>query len=187
MQAALAHANVVGCMGVNLPFFLWPQTHPRAQNAPTRAHWRSVRSLHKWRRLLTGQSNAFTIASHLAGRIGKHVAARVSAPFERIFGLKTPSSEARRLAAGLARKGVQTALVYGPMDAGLDELALHFGPDGSELAKLAQTTATVVDKLDHALFSSAARDAAMSQFEQFLRERMKLTCRGDQRGALASR
>ncbi|WP_227746939.1 alpha/beta hydrolase family protein [Paraburkholderia franconis] len=175
LQTALAHPNVVGCMGVNLPYFLWPQTpsDSRVRHTPMRAYSRSMRSLAKWRRLLTGKSDAGTIASHVASRIGQRLAVALAAPFERIFGLRTQAGAVRRLAAGLARKNVQTALVYGAMDAGLDELGLHFGPHGSELTKLARTSVTIIDRLDHALFSTAARDATMNLFEQFLRERIQ--------------
>ncbi|MEM5386898.1 alpha/beta hydrolase [Paraburkholderia phymatum] len=178
LQTALAHPNVVGCVGVNLPYFLWPKTRSdsRVRHTPMRAYSRSLRSIAKWRRLLTGKSDAGTIASHIAShvasRIGQRLAVALAAPLERVFGLRTQAGEVRRLAAGLARKDVRTALVYGAMDAGLDELALHFGPRGSELTKLARTSVTIIDRLDHALFSTAARDATMNLFEQFLRERI---------------
>jgi hypothetical protein len=176
MQTALAHPNVVGCMGVNLPYFLWPQTQSdsRARHAPLRAYLRSVRSLQKWRRLLTGKSDTLRIVGHVASRIGQHVAVRVAAPLEGIFGLRTAASEVRGLARGLGRKKVETALVYGAMDAGLDDLVLYFGTGGEELKKLARASVTIIDRLDHALFSTAAREAAISHFEHFLRERIQV-------------
>ncbi|SEI53206.1 alpha/beta hydrolase family protein [Paraburkholderia diazotrophica] len=187
LQAALAHPNVVGCMGVNLPYFVWPQTRSdaRVRHTPMRVYSRSMRSLAKWRRLLTGKSDAGTIASHVASRIGQRLAVALAAPLERVFGLRTQAGDVRRLAAGLARKNARTALVYGAMDAGLDDLGLHFGPRGSELTKLARTSVTIIDRLDHALFSTAARDATVNLFEQFLREQiqapMPLSLQGETR------
>jgi len=176
IQAARAHPNVVGCMGVNLPYFVWPQTrsHSRAHNMPTRAYSRSLFSLKKWQRLLTGKSNPLTIASHLVGRIGQRLAARLAGTLERVPGIRTQAGEIRRLAAGLGRKQVQTALVYGAMDVGLDELSAYFGAGGADLKTLAHASVTIVDKLDHALFSTASREAVMSTFEQFLHERIQV-------------
>jgi hypothetical protein len=71
----------------------------------------------------------------------------------------------------LERKGVRTSLVYGALDAGLDELAIRFGPNGSELEKLTSVTAKVLENVDHALFSRTARDLVMAYFEEFMHER----------------
>jgi len=176
MQTALEHPNVVGCMGVNLPYFLWPQTQSdsRARHAPLRAYSRSIRSLQKWRRLLTGKSDTLRIASHVAGRIGQRFAVRLATPLERAFGLRTQASKVRGLASGLGRKKVETAFVYGAMDAGLDDLKLYFGTGGRDLQKLAHARVTIIDRLDHALFSTAAREAMIGQVEQFLRERIQM-------------
>ena len=67
---------------------------------------------------------------------------------------------------------MQTSLVYGALDVGLDQLAIHFGQSGAKLRKVTGITTDVVEHVDHALFSSAAREAVFSRCEQFVRERI---------------
>ncbi|WP_408303193.1 alpha/beta hydrolase [Paraburkholderia sediminicola] len=175
IHTALTHPGVVGCAAVNLPLFVWggARTRPGAQHvASSVVYRRSMRNPRKWLRLLTGQANGRAIATELARRLWARIAARASTALERLFGQSTPGGAVRRIALELERKGVQTALMYGPLDEGLDELEIHFGPNGSQLGKLRNVTANVVGKVDHALFSHAARDAVMAQFDLFLRDRV---------------
>ncbi|TDN69288.1 alpha-beta hydrolase superfamily lysophospholipase [Paraburkholderia sp. BL10I2N1] len=175
IHTALAHPRVVGCMSVNLPFFFWggPQTKPGAHHVESsRVYWDSIRIPHKWLRLLTGQANGRAIAVELARRWYVRLTSLVSSPFEGRFGLNTSTGAIRQLIMDLENKGVQTSLVYGSLDAGLDELAIRFGPNGSELGKLTNVTAKILARVDHALFSHTARDVVMAHFEEFLRERI---------------
>ncbi|HYS68369.1 MAG TPA: alpha/beta hydrolase family protein [Paraburkholderia sp.] len=175
LHTALAHPAVVGCALVNLPFFTWggAQVRPGARHvASSVVYRRAMRNPRKWLRLLTGQANGRAITAELARRLCARIVARASTAFERLLGLPTPGGAIRRLAFELERKGVQTTLLYGPLDEGLDELEIHFGSNGNQLGKLKNVTAKVVGKVDHALFSRAARDAVMAQFDVFLRERV---------------
>ncbi|MFM0203768.1 esterase [Paraburkholderia fungorum] len=175
IHTALAHPAVVGCMSVNLPFFVWRRSQMRPGARPVESslvYWRSIRDLRKWCGLLTGHANGMTIFLELARRWCARVIARTSGPFERCIGFTTSTGAIRRLVTGLEHKGVQTSLVYGSLDAGLEELAIHFGPNGSEFEELTNVTAKVLERVDHALFSRSAREAVISHFEQFLRERI---------------
>ncbi|MGF6601490.1 pimeloyl-ACP methyl ester carboxylesterase [Paraburkholderia sp. GAS448] len=175
IHTALAHPRVVGCMSVNLPFFFWggPQTKPGAHHIESsRVYWRSIRNPEKWLRLLTGRANGRAIAVELGRRWYVRLTSLASRPFEGWFGVNTSTGAIRQLIMDLERKGVQTSLVYGPLDAGLDELAIRFGPNGSELGKLTNVTAKILARVDHALFSHTARDVVMAHFEEFLRERI---------------
>jgi pimeloyl-ACP methyl ester carboxylesterase len=179
IHTALAHPRVVGCMSVNLPFFFWgaPQMKPSALDAESsrvywRVYWRSIRNPHKWFRLLTGQTSGRAIAVKLARRWYVRLTSLASTPFEGRFGVNTSTGAIRQLIMDLERKGVQTSLVYGSLDAGRDELEICFGPNGSELGKLTNVTAKILKRVDHALFSHTARDVVMAHFEEFLRERI---------------
>jgi hypothetical protein len=131
-----------------------------------------MRNPRKWLRLLSGQANARAITVELARRLSARVAARAGAVLEKLLGERTPGSAIRRLVLELERKGVQTALLYGTLDEGLDELDIHFGPDGNQLRKLKNISVKKIGKVDHALFSRCAREAMMAQLEAFLRERI---------------
>jgi alpha-beta hydrolase superfamily lysophospholipase len=175
LHTALAHSAVVGCACINLPFFKWggARVRPGAQYvAPSEVYRRAMRNPRKWLRLLSGQANTRAITAELARRLSARLAARVGALLERLVGERVPGSAIRRLVLDLERKGVQTALLYGTLDEGLDELDIHFGPDGNRLRKLKNLSVQKISKVDHALFSRCAREAMMAQLDAFLRERI---------------
>jgi len=188
LHAALARAAVTGCVCINLPFFSWggARVRPGAQYvASSEVYRRAMRNPRKWLRLLTGQANARSIGLELARRLSARVAARAGAVLEGLLGERTPGGAIRRLAFELERKGVQTALLYGTLDEGLDELDIHFGPDGNRLRKRSNISVKQIARVDHALFSSGAREAMMAHFERFLRERI-LGAYGDSATTAAS-
>jgi alpha-beta hydrolase superfamily lysophospholipase len=175
LHTALAHAGVIGCASVNLPFFEWGGARASLATrhiASSGVYRLAMRNPRKWLRLLTGRANGCAIMTELARRLYARISVRVSTAIEALLGRPTVGGAIRRMALELERKGVQTALMYGPLDEGLDELAIHFGPHGNQLAKLRNVSVNVVGKVDHALFSPAARDAVMTQFDLFLRERV---------------
>jgi len=162
VHTTLKHPGVVGCMSINLPFFFWgaPTTNPRA---PSQVYMRSVWNPHKWLLLLTGRSDLRRIAVSLIRRW-----------YER--------SAVRRLLVDLERKDARTSLVYGPLDAGLDEL-----PKASYLGKFKNVTVTVLEQLDHSLYSRTARDVVSNYVEAFLHERTFLAGRANVPGHQSGR
>lgn len=175
IHTALAHPRVVGCMSVNLPFFLWgaPQTKPGARHfGSNRVYLRAIRSPRKWLRLLTGRADGLAKAMELARRWSVRLTSLATRPFEGRFGFNTSTGQIRQVIKDLGRKGVQMSLVYGSLDTGRDELEIHFGPSGRQLEKLTNVTVDIFKGLDHALFSHTARNVVMAHFEEFLRERV---------------
>lgn len=174
IQVASAHPRVVGCMSINLPFFFWSerQAKPDALRVESsRVYWRSMRSPHKWLRLLTCRSHGRAIALELARRWFVRLTSLASIPFDGLFGINRSTDAIRRLLVDLDRKGVRTSLVYGSNDVGLDELECHFGRNGSALRKLSNVTVKALDNVDHSLFSRRARETVMALFEdQLLRK-----------------
>lgn len=172
IHAALAHPRVVGCMSINLPFFFWngPQTKPNARRIESsRVYWRSVRNTRKWLRLLTWRSNGSAIALELARRWFVRLTSLLSSPIDGIFGINPSTDAIGKLLMGLDRKGVQTSLVYGSIDVGLDELESRFGHNGSALHRLRNVHVKVHANVDHSLFSRSARETVMAHFEDYLR------------------
>ncbi|CAB3810212.1 hypothetical protein LMG28688_07180 [Paraburkholderia caffeinitolerans] len=186
IHAALAHSRVVGCMSINLPFFFWngPQTKPNARRIESsRVYWRSVRSPRKWLRLLTWRSNGSAIALELARRWFVRLTSLASSPIDGISGINPSTDAIGRLLMDLERKGVQTSLVYGSIDVGLDELESRFGRNGSALHRLTNVNVKVHDKVDHSLFSRSARETVMAIFEDYLRGRTLGAARAEAPGA----
>ncbi|WP_245004684.1 alpha/beta fold hydrolase [Paraburkholderia sacchari] len=175
IHAALAHPRVVGCMSVNLPFFFWngPQTKPSSRRIESsRVYWRSVRSPRKWLRLLTWRSNGTAIALELARRWFVRLTSVASSSVDGIFGLNPSTGAIRRLLTELDHKGVQTSLVYGSIDVGLDELESRFGRHGSALHTLTNVDVKVHENVDHSLFSRGARETVVALFEDYMRGRV---------------
>jgi hypothetical protein len=104
--------------------------------------------------------------------LGARLSSRAGKGLEWLLGQRTPGGVVRRLVLDLERKGVQTSLIYGSLDEGLDALEIHFGPRGNRLDKLNNIDVKLIDKVDHALFSQSARHVVMAQFDRFLRERI---------------
>jgi pimeloyl-ACP methyl ester carboxylesterase len=184
LHTALAHPRVVGCIAVNLPFFRWdgPQTKQVALHVESsRVYLRSIRTPYKWLRLLTGQANGRAIAVEMARRWYVRLTLLASSLFERSLDVDTPTGAIRRMLTELERNEVRTSLVYGSLDAGLDELAIHFGRNGCELGKLTNVSADILERVDHALFSRTAREIVIAYVEEFVRERTPVAGREDVR------
>lgn len=146
VHTTLKHPAVVGCISVNLPFFFWGAPR-RNSRAPSQVYMRSVRDPRKWLLLLTGRSDLRRIAVSLVRRWCER-------------------SSVRRLLMALEKRHVPTSLVYGPLDAGLDEV-----PKASYFEELEYVTATVLEQLDHSLYSRTARNVVSNYVEAFLLER----------------
>jgi pimeloyl-ACP methyl ester carboxylesterase len=172
VHTALAHPRVVGCMGINLPFFFWrPQTKAGVPTIESsRVYLRSLRTPGKWVRLLSGRTNGRAIAAELARRWCVRAASLASAPLERGLGINTSTGAVRRLLVNLDRKGVRTSLVYDSLDAGLEELSIHFGRNGSGLRDLKNVTVKVLEKMGHALYERNSQELVIAHLEEFLRK-----------------
>jgi hypothetical protein len=57
----------------------------------------------------------------------------------------------------LDARGVHVRLLFSPLDRGLDELRMHFGPGGRRLNKLAHASAMVIPNMDHEVLNPPAR------------------------------
>jgi hypothetical protein len=61
-------------------------------------------------------------------------------------------------------------LVYGAFDTGVDHLITHFGRNGRRLERFENVRATMLDDLDHAIFSHEALAAVLALCESFVHE-----------------
>jgi pimeloyl-ACP methyl ester carboxylesterase len=70
----------------------------------------------------------------------------------------------------LERKGVQTLLIYGSGDEGIEQLNSHFGKHGKKLARFSNVKAAVFDEIDHALFDPRASARVIALTEAFIKD-----------------
>ncbi|SAK64329.1 alpha/beta fold hydrolase [Caballeronia ptereochthonis] len=69
----------------------------------------------------------------------------------------------------LERKGVDTLLLYGVGDDGLDQLNAYFGRYGQKLSRLTKVRTTVCEDIDHSLYDPRALAKVVALSESFLR------------------
>ena len=174
LHACAQHPHIVGSFGVNLQKFIWdgadrtPGTTGLASNKVLR---QSALSVEKWKKVLRGETSLSRVARGLAQRGARTVARRVVDFVDAATGGSLAPSEARRLMQRIHAKGAEVRLVYGEYDLGLDELKIQFGAKMSGLRAFSRVGAATLSKLDHALFTQAAREAAMADARQWYFER----------------
>jgi pimeloyl-ACP methyl ester carboxylesterase len=115
-----------------------------------------------WRRLLTGERKVLPLIREFSRRIGKRVAA--IRPSEE-------TRQARLLMKTLARRNVAVDLVFSENDAGLGDLALHFGRGGRWLVREGLAPISVVPGVDHDMTPPWARQLVLDRVSAVARRR----------------
>lgn len=177
LHAATREPAVLGAVLVNLQKFVWQNicdehgkpTVAVAAFGSTRSYLRSMCQPGKWLRVLRGQSGGWPVARELAGRFAARFALAFADRLERVCGIELAAREERRLIAAVDAQGVETRLLYGVLDEGVEELERHFGVRGARLQRFNHVRAGFCEHTDHAILSSSAQENVMSYFEQFYR------------------
>ncbi|MGN8186551.1 serine aminopeptidase domain-containing protein [Burkholderia sp. 22088] len=158
---AAARAPLAGVIAVNLPVFIWPrgQTLTNAVNNQTnsmRGYAASLRNLDKWRRLLAEGRDLRPVLRALIRFVADVMTVPVRRFMERVGrggGKDTP----RGLLRDMSARGIQTHLIYGTFDAGVDVVVRNFGSASSgAFAHLPNVSIDTQDALDHSLRGTAA-------------------------------
>lgn len=174
LHACAQHPRIVGSFGVNLQKFIWdgvdrtPGTTGLASNRVLR---RSAFSVEKWKKVLRGETSLSRVVNGLAQRFARSLTRRAADFVDATTRWSFAPSEARRLMQRIHMKGAEVRLVYGEYDLGLDELKVQFGAKLGGLRAFTHVHAVTLPKLDHALFTQAAREAAMADARQWYFER----------------
>jgi len=177
LYAASREPAVTGAVLVNLQKFTWrnicdEQGKPTVRVAAigsTRSYLRSLCEPRKWLRVVKGQTGGWPVARELAARFASRMWATLADRIERISGLELAASEERRPFAALDARGVQTRLLYGVLDDGVEELEKYFGVRGARLQRLSCVRVAFCKHTDHAILSAGAQENVMSYVEGFYR------------------
>ncbi|WP_027211455.1 alpha/beta fold hydrolase [Burkholderia sp. WSM2232] len=177
LYAASRESAVTGAVLVNLQKFTWrnicdEQGKPTVRVAAigsTRSYLRSICEPRKWLRVVKGQTGGWPVARELAARFALRMSATLADRIERISGLELGASEERRPFAALDARGVQTRLLYGVLDDGVEELEKYFGVRGARLRRLRCVRVAFRKHTDHAILSAGAQENVMSYVEGFYR------------------
>ncbi|WP_025599773.1 serine aminopeptidase domain-containing protein [Burkholderia sp. WSM2230] len=188
LYAASREPAVTGAVLVNLQKFTWRNicdehgkpTVRVAAIGSTRSYLRSMCEPHKWLRVVKGQTGGWPVVRELAVRFASRMRATLADRVERMSGLELGASEERRPFAALDARGVETRLLYGVFDDGVEELEKYFGVRGTRLRRLRRVRVSFCEHTDHAILSASAQENVMSYFESFYRSQF-----GEKPGAAA--
>ncbi|SIT49462.1 conserved hypothetical protein [Paraburkholderia ribeironis] len=174
LHACAAHPQIVGAFGVNLQQFVW-QGEERVRSNSAIASNRTLRhaalSTDKWKRIWSDKASLAGKARGLLARATRRFERRVADMMDATIGWSFSPNNARRFLELLHEKGAEVRLLYGEFDHGIDELKLHFGANLSGLRGFPHVRVAMLPIHDHSLFTRAAREAAMSDAQQWLLER----------------
>lgn len=174
LHACAAHPHIVGSFGLNLQQFVW-EGEGRSQRdralASNRTLRRSALSVDKWKRVFTGKASLAYTARGLSNRAKRRIQRRVGDLLAATVGWSLSPNSTRRFLERLHEKGAEVRLLYGEFDHGIDELKLQFGTTLRGLRRFPHVRAAMLPILDHSLFMRPAREAAMSDAQQWLLER----------------
>ncbi len=154
---ALHHAardpRITGLILVNIQRFVWrpgetveeaiASAYPLAASYATK-----VLEARAWKRLLTGERKIGPLIREFGRRIGARL--RAVAPSEQ-------TRTARDMVRKLADRRIPVELVFSENDAGLGDMAIHFGSNGRWLAARDNLRITIIPDADHDLTPVAAR------------------------------
>ncbi|SEC56799.1 Serine aminopeptidase, S33 [Burkholderia sp. WP9] len=178
LHAAAREPAALGAVLVNLQKFTWQNicdahgkpTVAVAAFGSTRSYLRSMCEPRKWLRVLKGQTGGWPVARELAGRFAARFGATLADRIERICGIELGAQEERSLLAAVDAHGVETRLLFGVLDEGVEELERHFGVRGARLQRFRHIRAAFCEHTDHAILSASAQENVMSYFETFYRD-----------------
>ena len=177
VRAALVTSALSGAIAVNIQSFYMPrgftpESIARRELNSVAGYMSSMFQLSRWKRIFSGQRSLMPIFRLFAGQVAMRVRSRVADLIrvrpERV-GIDEVPSDPRGVVSALQRKGVQTLLVYGAFDSGLDILTAHFGKKGRRLSRFPAVRPAIFDDIDHSLFGPAASERVTALTAGFLK------------------
>ncbi|QCI63693.1 serine aminopeptidase domain-containing protein [Phreatobacter stygius] len=155
LQAAAADARIGGVVLVNIQRFVWRRGETVEQAiassyAVASSYVSKLWDRRAWTKVLTGERPLLPLALELTKRLAARARGFIPSPETRA---------ARALMDKLHRQDVPVEIVFSEDDAGLEELARHFGSRGRWLTRMPRVRLNYIANTDHDLTPEAARDA----------------------------
>jgi alpha-beta hydrolase superfamily lysophospholipase len=160
LRRAAADQRVQGVILVNIQRFVWREgetvMEAIASAYPLASSYvGKVLEPRAWKRLLSGERKAGPLLRELIRRLSSRV--------RHVLLPTAETRQARDLMDRLDARGVPVELVFSEYDAGLEDLARHFGPLGARLKHMPRVRLTLVPEADHDLTPEAARDVLFAR------------------------
>ncbi|KXU91112.1 alpha/beta hydrolase [Paraburkholderia monticola] len=177
LHAATREPSVVGAVIVNVQKFRWHNVcdeHgkpmiPVSAFGSTRNYMRSMKQPGKWLRVFKGETGGWGVVRELVVRALARSGATLADRIEQLCGIEIGTREERHLFAELDARGVDTHLVFGVLDEGVEELERYFGARGTRLARFTRIHVAFCKHTDHGIVSSVAQENIMSYVENVCR------------------
>ncbi|MDP2802283.1 MAG: alpha/beta fold hydrolase [Phreatobacter sp.] len=159
LQQATRDERIGGLIIVNIQRFVWRPgetvEEAIASAYPLAASYAAkVFEARAWRRLLTGERKV----GPLIHAFGKRATDRL-----RALRPSDGTRQARAIMRRLSERRVSVDIIFSENDAGLSDLALHFGSGGRWLAGQDNVQLTILPQADHDLTPPAARDILIAR------------------------
>jgi hypothetical protein len=177
LQVTLADERVVGNVIVNLQKFLWHygddiRVAQGGNRRSFKGYLRALTNPGEWRRSLSGDVNFGAIARVLIQRTTSRVVHTVRSILPPAPGSET--ARVRQNMRTLAKRGVQSNLIFSDDDPGLSDVRTQFGRKGHRIAAYAPARKLLLDRADHHFNATTARqryyDLAVSMMKAAIEE-----------------
>ncbi|WP_454724268.1 MULTISPECIES: alpha/beta fold hydrolase [Cupriavidus] len=186
LHVALRNPAVSGVVLANLAKFRWDEADAAAATERVqsmRGYAAAVRRVENWQRLLRGQVRVVPILQGFvrrgARRLGQRAASAL-ARWRRGEDTATVTGFARAAMRELDRRGVQTDMLFGMSDLGLEEARDRFGGNLEALQGLAHIRVRTLPKFDHSLFLAESRAALCAYLVRYMEQQ---AARGEAAGS----
>ena len=153
-HTAVEDPRVTGQVLLNPQTFEWKdgdtlELSARRSFLGTRYYARSLLRRDVWARTLRGEVDVRGIAAALRSRLQDRAAAGLDALAARARGRSRPGSEIQRAFVELSERGVDTLLVFGANDGGLDVIEKHLGHNARRMRGRRNFELKIVEGADH--------------------------------------
>ena len=179
-HSAVADARINGVVMANLQRFVWRKDYSLA--IALRRGYRST-DFYKgkmmrrdtWKRVLRGQIDVLGIAAELVRRVHRVAKARIQSVMRGAKKSDDDTAKVRRWFETLGNRNTRVLLVYSAEDCGVDEIALHMGPQGKFLKRIQGMEITLIEAADHNFTPRWARERLLQLLADFLDPKIKPT------------
>ncbi len=171
-HTAVTDTRVVGQVLLNMFAFEWMEGDPvapfeRRIYLSSRSYARSLLDRNVWRRALRGEVDLRGIATVVAGRLLQRVVADVQELGSRFLGRRGQTRVERSFHA-LCDRGVQSLMVFGDSDGGLDMVARYLGTDAHRMSDRDGFAIEIAREIDHTFASIASQQRLRSFVARYL-------------------
>jgi pimeloyl-ACP methyl ester carboxylesterase len=164
-HTAIVDTRVAGQVLLSPYAFEWKEGDPVAPTVreefrtfkSTRFYARALLDRQVWLRALRGQVNVRAVAGVVLERLQASLDAAMPSLTERLLRRQRPQTDVERAFRTLCERGVQSLLVLGFADGGLDMVARYLGNDARRMRGYASFSLQILDDADHTFTTMASQ------------------------------